>query len=316
MTDTAAIANHDDCCNDPALLLRTEFAAFWMVCTIVAAILYGLFAALFIGLPLGLLGFAAIREKHKRLIIGVLWLACVIPVALSLSYFSMFVTGLLVGVLGYFLIVVEHRRSMIIGTLIGTAIGIVLGCIFLFFWPVVSLFASYPLVALLLAVVFVVLISGAMYFLRLLSLGMRRGWLVGIIAGCSVLLYAQPYVECPIDLPPSAHNLYANSFGYWLSYHAAVRFDGSVEDCLAAADRAYRQYCDQFHRPYKSPIPIDMKTEPSTVIHKKHIEGGVEWWLMDAQHIEKGFYWEGGSSWEPEFWVDTERGVFYMLIND
>ena len=152
--------------------------------------------------------------------------------------------------------------------------------------------------------------------------GTRLRWVVAAIlipiaAPAVLLFYVWPYLQCPIELPPSAHKLYASTWGFWLSYHAAVRFDGNVEDCVTTADKLYRHYRSRLGRAYKPPVEISAKKgKPSPDILEGHREKDVEWWLKDTQNIQNGFYWEGGRSWEPEFWVDTKRGVFYMLLND
>jgi hypothetical protein len=247
--------------------------------------------------------------------------------------------------LGYALIVVGGKLALTAGTVVGVAVGVVAGSLLWYFWPSIWFFGSlHPITGSIFIIGLLILASGSVFFraghTRLRPPGIRAGLLMGIAAGGSFLLYAWPYVECPIDLPPSAHNLYANSFGFWLAYHAAVRFDASVEDCLATADKTYRHYCDEFGRPYKPPVEIDTNrgkpcprgagescvqtrdTDPKTGEpignwRETRIQSNdVERWLKDTRTIQKGFYWEGGSSWEPEFWVDTERGVFYMLLND
>lgn len=139
--------------------------------------------------------------------------------------------------------------------------------------------------------------------------GLLIAWSVGGMFSC----YLWPYLICPIDLPPSAHNLYVSEQGAWLAHHCEVRFDATVEDCIATADRVKVRFADEFDRELQEPFRIDRErgvVPPSDLVVSRR-----KWWLT-TNSIRNGLYYPGGGSSEPEVWVDTDRGVFYFRVTD
>lgn len=143
--------------------------------------------------------------------------------------------------------------------------------------------------------------------------GIRTTFFIFWSALGMAICYWFPYASCPIPLPPSAHNLYVSQQGAWLAYHGEVRFHATVEDCVATAQRVHDEYAARQRRSSAPPIEID--SERGIVPPRDGTGHRRKWWL-NTDFIRKGLYYPGGGAWNPQIWVDTERGIFYFRVTD
>lgn len=140
---------------------------------------------------------------------------------------------------------------------------------------------------------------------------------IGFLIGCATIgiffCYCWPYLICPIELPPSAHKLYATDQGFWIAAHIEVRFNATVEDCIETAERVQERFANEIGNDIHPPVEIDRKRgkiPPQDIIGQRR-----KWWL-NTNYIQKGLYYPGGGAWAPEMWIDTERGIFYLRVTD
>lgn len=125
--------------------------------------------------------------------------------------------------------------------------------------------------------------------------------------------YCLPYLICPLQLPSSARNLYVADEGFWLACHCEVRFNATVDDCIVTAQQVQRQFADEVGIPVRQPEKIDRAH--GVLPPHDHWGQRRRWWL-DVDSIQNGLYYRGGGSWEPEMWIDTDRGIFYFRVSD
>jgi hypothetical protein len=61
------------------------------------------------------------------------------------------------------------------------------------------------------------------------------------------------------------------------------------------------------------PLPLSrLDKTPATEDHD--MVGRAQW--FDVEHIQNGFTAGTGADWDPQFWIDEDRGIFYCKITD
>lgn len=120
--------------------------------------------------------------------------------------------------------------------------------------------------------------------------------------------YCWPYVICPIDLPPTARNLYATQD--IVSTHAEVRFNANVDECLELAESLRRETLEA-----EGEIAPGMAIDriQGVIPEGLELQDGRRWWF-DIERIQRGVFYPGGGPWYPAIWVDTDRGLFYLCV--
>ena len=77
--------------------------------------------------------------------------------------------------------------------------------------------------------------------------------------------------------------------------------------------RVQKQTIDEVGGAVRQPVEID-RTQGMLPPHDR-IGQRRRWWL-NVDSIENGLYYAGGGSWEPEIWIDRDRGIFYFRVTD
>lgn len=129
------------------------------------------------------------------------------------------------------------------------------------------------------------------------------------------LSYSEAALRSPIPLPASATNVYIATYRHWIAMAQCVRFDAPVEDCMS----------------YVSVVTNYLHKELNIVPHVEFVAIGgsnytergrpfdfkkkLAWFNVEA--IESGVRtFKLNRSWQPQMWIDTNKGRFYYHIAD
>ncbi len=120
---------------------------------------------------------------------------------------------------------------------------------------------------------------------------------------------------CPIPLPDSARNIqFVVASGGLVALEILVRFEAPVDVCKSHVQVAFDAWAKQTQRPlHPLPlVPLDYTPPPED----KDMVGKAPW--FDVDKIERGLKAGNGTgtSYETQFWIDDDRGIFYCKITD
>jgi hypothetical protein len=116
--------------------------------------------------------------------------------------------------------------------------------------------------------------------------------------------------DCPIPLPNSARNVqFVVDSGGLIALEILVRFEAPVEICRNHVHVAFDAWEKQNqHLLMPSLIAIDHTPSPED----KDMVGRASW--FDVEKIKHGLRTD--SSYDIQFWIDEDRGIFYCKITD
>jgi len=120
--------------------------------------------------------------------------------------------------------------------------------------------------------------------------------------------------DCPIPLPDSARKVqFVVASGGLQALEILVRFEAPVEVCKSHVQTVFEM--NDLHKGFprldRLLVPLD-RTPPPEV---GDMVGKAPWFDIDkiAHGLKAG---NGSVSYEPQFWVDEDRGAFYCKITD
>ena len=121
--------------------------------------------------------------------------------------------------------------------------------------------------------------------------------------------------DCPIPLPDNARNVqFVVASGGMQALEILVRFEAPVDICKSHVQIAFDAWAKQTQRPLHplSLVPLNYTPPPED----KDMVGKAPW--FDVDKIGRGLKAGNGndSSYDTQFWIDEERGVFYCKITD
>jgi hypothetical protein len=120
--------------------------------------------------------------------------------------------------------------------------------------------------------------------------------------------------DCPIPLPDSAHHVqFAFAAGGLQALEILVRFEAPPDVCRRQVQVVFDHWAYQ-NKTAAYPLllrPLTKRLLPE----KKDMVPDTSW--FDIEQIEQGSSASGpAGSWQPEFWVDENRGIFYYKMTD
>jgi hypothetical protein len=123
------------------------------------------------------------------------------------------------------------------------------------------------------------------------------------------------HLDCPIPLPDSARNVqFVVASGGLQALEILARFEAPVDVCKSHVQVAFDAWAKQTQRPlHPLPlVPLDYSPPPED----KDMVGKAPW--FDVDKIEHGLKAGNGTgtSYETQFWIDEDRGIFYCKITD
>ena len=117
---------------------------------------------------------------------------------------------------------------------------------------------------------------------------------------------------CPIPLPDSARNVQFAYYHHWIEFEMDVRFEASPEICKEHV----KTVIEANAKNYKwLPHPTDLIPVTSMPPINNHDGLGVIPWF-DIDNITHGVGRSGQGSYDPDIWIDDDRGIFYYRITD
>jgi hypothetical protein len=120
---------------------------------------------------------------------------------------------------------------------------------------------------------------------------------------------------CPIPLPDSArHVQFVDAAGGLVALEILVRFEAPVDVCQNQVQTVFEAWARQNQRSVHRMPLIPLHETPKPEDHD--MVGRARW--FDVDKIERGLKAGDGtdSSYETQFWIDEDRGVFYCKMTD
>ncbi len=114
---------------------------------------------------------------------------------------------------------------------------------------------------------------------------------------------------CRIPLPDSARNIQVAVFSDWENYQCFVRFEDSSPECARAIEPVFRSHAKDMKWKYAAP-KIKVITEAPVLDVTPQGSLRVDW--FDIANIKHGIT----AGWQPQVWVDNDRGAFYFCLTD
>jgi len=115
--------------------------------------------------------------------------------------------------------------------------------------------------------------------------------------------------DCPMTLPPAAHDIqYASFCDGWQGAEQYVRFEAPVEECKVFAEQTLAKYVGKrtdSESPQLSPARHPARPPKWSKLH-------TDW--FDVEAIPEGLM-SPKSSRDAQVWVDTKRGIFYFYLS-
>ena len=112
-----------------------------------------------------------------------------------------------------------------------------------------------------------------------------------------------------LPLPSSAKNIQYVSYACFQDFESYVRFEAPPADCYTTAQVIFDQHMKanpKFVVPEFRPV-----SHPSPM---RSARLKTAW--FDTENIAKGSAAGERSSWQPQIWIDDERGIFYYKVVD
>ena len=120
--------------------------------------------------------------------------------------------------------------------------------------------------------------------------------------------------DCPIPLPDSARKVqFVVASGGLQALEILVRFEAPVDVCKSHVQTVFEANARKMGFPLHALplVPLDHTPSPEA----GDMVGQAPW--FDIDKIEHGIKaGNGTASFEPQFWIDADRGVFYCKITD
>ncbi len=112
---------------------------------------------------------------------------------------------------------------------------------------------------------------------------------------------------CPIPLPDAAREIRYATYRFFASHETLVRFEAPADVCRQHAHTVVADWKrNLLDPPTKEPLPlVKLSGNPPSL---KSTRLDAPW--FDIQNIKNGFH-SGGITGIPEFWIDTDRNIFF-----
>ena len=115
--------------------------------------------------------------------------------------------------------------------------------------------------------------------------------------------------NCPIPLPDSArHVQFVYASGGLQALEILVRFEAPVDVC-----RGHIAIVFGANQP--AVLPLQLTPIKSTPAPEDHDMVGRATWF-DVERIKNGTSTGPAGDWEPQIWIDEDRGIFYYKLTD
>lgn len=112
---------------------------------------------------------------------------------------------------------------------------------------------------------------------------------------------------CPIPLPDAATNIRYATYRFFASHETLVRFEAPPDVCRQHVHTVVADWkSNLLDPPTKEPRPLTKLTGSPPSLKSTRLEA--PW--FDIQNIKNGFH-SGGITGIPEFWIDTDRNLFF-----
>jgi hypothetical protein len=119
-------------------------------------------------------------------------------------------------------------------------------------------------------------------------------------------------IGCPIPLPDSAHNVRFVSYNRWNKYEAYIRFEADPEVCRDHVKTVVEDNVQQHSFASKDTKLVPISAQPEVVPGSRL--GHLRWFKINE--IVDGFMRKSATSYDPDIWIDDDRGIFYCRITD
>lgn len=117
-------------------------------------------------------------------------------------------------------------------------------------------------------------------------------------------------IGCPIPLPDGAHNVHFAAYHRWLQYEAYVRFEADPQTCKDHVKTVVEANAQQYHFASQNINLIPISYPPPIEFGSRL--GNLKWFNIHT--IVDGFMRKGAISYDPDIWIDDDRGIFYCRI--
>ena len=111
-------------------------------------------------------------------------------------------------------------------------------------------------------------------------------------------------------LPSSSHDIYYGQYANWQEYTKIVRFQAPIQDCISQIDVVITWNSKGVNQTSSYPHITITNVEPPGADSL----APASWFTPET--IKHGIYAGQISSYAPQIWVDTDRGIFYFKQTD
>lgn len=133
----------------------------------------------------------------------------------------------------------------------------------------------------------------------------------GIIESATPLSREEALPNCPIDLPEGATNIQYAVRSLWQASQTYVRFEAPVPVCLEHAKAVMQTYAVNSGKEVTQSLVVGPLTMPLVI---SPTELKISW--FDLPRFSAGVAFKLNAHPSPTVWVDTNRGCFYLELND
>ena len=110
------------------------------------------------------------------------------------------------------------------------------------------------------------------------------------------------------EFPKSAKNIQFASYSEWIARTTYVRFEASIEDCIATAEKIITE-----HKSKDPNFPVPVLTDTLDPEWKRLENPHIDATWFNPTEIRQG---KKSEKFRSTIWVDTARGVFYYYDSD
>jgi hypothetical protein len=133
----------------------------------------------------------------------------------------------------------------------------------------------------------------------------------GILQAAIPLSREEAQPNCPITLPEGATNIQYAVWSQWQAAQTYVRFEAPVSVCLEHAKAVMQTYAVNSGKEVTQSRVVGPLTMPLVI---SPTELKIPW--FDLPRFSAGVAFKVNAHPSPTVWVDTNRGCFYLELND